>query len=324
MTTEQVLPELQRLIRGRGLRAGNAHHRVGPALTTLANVAQSDSSVQVNRKLIQVLTEAASRLPDDLQVAALTALGLHGPAETQYLQDRLSWLAETTEMSERTTRRRATTALRLLSEQLDELVKDARPQQGWHVSSLRVLLRMDVDPLQLVEDRVIVASADNLSEIEIRLSAPASRHQIDTPAAATILYGGEITRTEHITSSHHKYTVRLPTPLRAGEKHEYGTRFTGFPRALTPPFCVMTPLRPCERFTVRVRFGANIPSRIWRLDGIPPRAIEDFEPADALLTADRLGEVSLEFSRLHQGLSYGVRWETTGEPTGPRAAAESH
>jgi hypothetical protein len=182
---------------------------------------------------------------------------------------------------------------------------------------------MDVDPPQLVEERVIVASADNLSEIEIRLSAPASRQTTDTPITAAILYGGEITRTEHITPTHRKFTVRLPAPLRAGEKHEYGVRFTAFPRALMPPFYVMTPLRPCERFTVRVQFGAHAPRRIWRIDGIPPRAIDDFEPA-TLLTADRLGEVSLEFSQLHQGLSYGIRWSTENEPTGYRAAAESH
>ena len=85
-------------------------------------------------------------------------------------------------------------------------------------------------------------------------------------------------------------------------------RFTAVPRALMPPYYVLTPLQPCEQFSVRVRFGADVPARIWRVDGIPPRAIDDFEPPDGLLTADRLGEVSLEFSRLHQGLSYGMRW----------------
>lgn len=324
MTTEQVVPELQRLIRGRGLRAEDTRHRIGPALTTLANVTQSDSSVQVSRKLIRVLTEVADQLPEDLRLAALTALGLRGPADKQFLQDRLSWLAETSGTSERTTRRRATNAIRVLGEQLDQLGKEPRLQQGWHVSSLRAFLRLDVDPPQLVEERGIVASTDNLSNIEIRLSAPAHYQPTDTPLAATILYGGEITRTEHVTPSHRKFTVRLPTPLRAGEKHEYGVRFTAFPRADMPPFYVMTPLRPCERFTVRVRFGANIPRRIWRLDGIPPRAIDDFEPTDTLLTANRLGEISLEFSQLHQGLSYGVRWSTENEPTGYRAATESH
>jgi hypothetical protein len=102
--------------------------------------------------------------------------------------------------------------------------------------------------------------------------------------------------------------VRLPKSLRAGERHEYGVRFAAFPRALMPPFYVLTPLQPCERFTVRVRFGADVPKRIWQVDGIPPRAIDDYEPANGLLAADQLGEVSLEFSRLHQGLSYGMRW----------------
>jgi hypothetical protein len=112
--------------------------------------------------------------------------------------------------------------------------------------------------------------------------------------------------------------VRLPTALRAGEKHEYGVRFTAFPRALTRPFYVLTPLQPCERFTVRVRFGEDMPNQVWHIDGIPPRAIDDFEPQNGLLTPDKIGEVALEFTQRHQGLSYGIRWTTEG------AAAESH
>jgi hypothetical protein len=58
-----------------------------------------------------------------------------------------------------------------------------------------------------------------------------------------------------------------------------------------------------------VRFGtASLPRSIWRVDGIPPRALDDFEPTDQLLTADRLGEIAIEFSRLQQGLSYGIQW----------------
>jgi hypothetical protein len=318
MNAEQ---ELRRLVRGRGVRAGDAHHSIGPALAALAGVAQSDTPVQVNRKLVVVLTEAAGRLPEDLRVAVLTALGLHGPSEKPFLRDRLSWLSQETGASERTTRRRATTALRLLGEHLDDAVKDPTVQRGWYTSSLRALLRLDVDPPQVVEDRVIVATADNLAEIELRFSAPVASGQQAQPIEAAILYGGEVTRTERVTPSHRKFTVRLPAPLRAGERHEYGVRFTAFPRAKMPPFYVFTPLQPCDRFTMRVRFGSEVPDRIWRLDGIPPRAIDDYEPAGGLLAADRLGEIALEFAQLHQGLSYGIRWFTD---TGPRDGAESH
>jgi len=309
--TASTFDELLEIPRGRGMQAGDVADRIGPGLRRACGVTAADSAVTVRRKVGARLTELCERLPGDLKISVLAALALHPLANHQFMQDRMSWAAHQINRDHpRAAIRRMKVAFRILAEQLDELVDDPRLTQGWHVYSLRALLRMDLDPPQLVEERVIVASADDLDEIEIRLSAPGHGPAADSPIEASVLYGGEITRTDRVTPSHRRFVVRLPKPLRAGEKHEYGVRFTAFPRALMPPFYVLTPLQPCDRFIVRVRFGADVPRRIWRLDGIPPRAIDDFEPADGLLTADRLGEVALEFSRLHQGLSYGMRWSS--------------
>jgi hypothetical protein len=304
--------ELQEIPRGRGMQAGDVAGRIGPGLRTACGVTATDSSAVVRRKVGNRLVELCERLPVDLRISVLAALALHPMANHQFMQDRMSWAAHQINRDHpRAAVRRMKVGFRILAEQLDEQAENPAMLQGWHVCSLRALLHMDVDPPQLVEERAIVSSMDNLGEIELRLSAPASGPVADSPIEATVLYGGEITRTERVTASHRKFAVRLPTPMRAGDRHEYGVRFSAFPRALMPPFYVMTPLQPCEQFTVRVRFGADVPRRIWRLDGIPPRAIDDFEPADALLSVDRLGEVSLEFSGLHQGLSYGMRWSST-------------
>lgn len=74
------------------------------------------------------------------------------------------------------------------------------------------LLRMDADMPRLVEERVIVATTDNLTEIELRFSASDSG-----PPSASSLYGGEITRTERVTPNHTKFTLRP-----AGEDHRSG------------------------------------------------------------------------------------------------------
>jgi hypothetical protein len=309
--TASTFDELQEIPRGRGMQAGDVADRIGPGLRRACGVTAADAPATVRRKVGTRLAELCERLPFDLRISVLAALALHPQANHQFMQDRMSWAAHQINRDHpRAAIRRMKIGFRILAEQLDELVQNPQLSQGWHVCSLRALLRMDVEPPQLVEDRVIVASADDLSEIELRLSAPATGQAADSPIAASVLYGGEIIDTERITPSHRKFSVRLPKPLLAGEKHEYGVRFSAFPRALMPPFYVMTPLQPCERFTVRVRFGTDVPPRIWRLDGIPPRAIDDFEPADGMLRPDRLGEVSLEFSRLHQGLSYGMRWSS--------------
>jgi hypothetical protein len=301
--------ELLEIPRGRGMLAGDVADRIGPGLRIACGVTAADSPASVRRKVAHRLVELCERLPTDLRVSVLAALGLHPLANHQFMQDRMGWAARQINRDHpRAAVRRMKVGFRILAEQLDDLIDDPAMEQGWHACTARALLRMDVDPPQLVEERVIVASADKLSEIEIRLSAPASEPSSDSPITAAILYGGEITSSELVTPSHRKFAVRLPKTLSAGERHEYGVRFTAFPRKLMPPYYVLTPLQPCERFTVRVRFGPEVPDRVWRLNGIPPRAIDDFERPDELLTPDRLGEVSLEFLRLHQGLSYGMRW----------------
>lgn len=301
--------ELLEIPRGRGMMAGDVADRVGPGLRTACGVTAADSAAIVRRKVASRLAELCERLPADLQISVLAALALHPAAHHQFMQDRMSWAAKQINRDHpRAAVRRMKVGFRILAEQLDDLVDDPRSSEGWHTCSLRAVLRMDVDPPQVEEDRVIVAATGEIEEIELRFSAPGDGRPADSPITATMLYGGEITRTERVTASHRKFGLRLPKSLQAGERHEYGVRFAAFPRALMPPFYVLTPLQPCERFTVRVRFGGDVPKRIWRVDGIPPRAFDDYEPTDGVLEPDRLGEVALEFTRLHQGLSYGMRW----------------
>jgi hypothetical protein len=308
IAAKNIYDELLEIPRGRGMRAGDIADRIGPGLRAACGVTATDSPANVRRKVVRRLVELCDQLPADLRISALAALGLHPAADHQFMKDRLSWAARQINRDHpRAAARRMKVAFQILVEQLDDMHDGPRTDSDWYTYSLHALLRMDLDPPQLVEERVIVATTDHLEEIEIRLSAPAADPTTENPITAHLLYGGEITRTEQVTRSHHKFGVRLPLPLRAGEKHEYGVRFSAFSGLRMPPYYVFTPLRPCEQFSVRVRFGTDLPRRIWLVDGIPPRAIDD-EPTDGLLTTDRHGEVSLDFALMHQGLSYGLRW----------------
>jgi hypothetical protein len=299
--------ELLEIPRGRGMLANDVADRIGPGLRVACGVTPDDSPALVRRKVGERLSELCGRLPTDLRISVLAALALHPDADHQFMQDRMGWAARRINRDHpRAAVRRMKVGFRIIAEQLDELVDDPTINQGWHTVSLRALLRMDVDPPQLLEERTITATADGLEEVELRFSAHGKSG--DNPITAAVMYGGEITGSEGVVPSHRKFALRLPAPLRAGEQHEYGVRFTAHPRAVTPPFYVLTPLQPCAKFSLRVRFGAEVPKLVWRVDGIPSRAIDDYAPDDALVSADRFGEVALEFSRLHQGLSYGVRW----------------
>ncbi|MDQ3786835.1 MAG: hypothetical protein M3422_06275 [Actinomycetota bacterium] len=309
MRAESTYDELLEIPRGRGMLANDVAERIGPGLRVACGVTPEDSPAVVRRKVGDRLTELCGRLPTDLRISVLAALALHPEADHQFMQERMGWAARQINRDHpRAAIRRMKVGFGIIAEQLDDLVDDPRINQGWHIGSLRALLRMDVDPPQLLEERTIVATADGLEEVELRFSAHGKGGDKDAPITASIMYGGEITGSDSVVPSHRTFALRLPAPLRSGEQHEYGVRFTARPRAVMPPFYVLTPLQPCAKFSLRVRFGPDVPKQIWRVDGIPPRAIDDFASDDALVSADRFGEVALEFSRLHQGLSYGVRW----------------
>jgi hypothetical protein len=306
--------ELLEIHRGRGMQADDIAGRIGSRLRTACGVTKADSPAAVRRKVASRLVELCERLPGDVRISVLAALALHREADHQFVQDRMSWAARQINRDHpRAAVRRMKVGFRILAEQMDDLVDDPSINQGWHTDSLRALLRMDIDPPELVEERVIIASGD-LEEIEIRLSAPGyAAGTVDNSISAAMVYGGEVVGEERVARSHSKFVVRLPNPLRSGDRHEYGVRFSAFPRASMRPYYVLTPLQPCTSFAVRVRFDpTSIPEKVWRVNGVPPRALDDFEPNTDLLTTDRLGEVALEFSRLQQGLSYGVQW--SGQP----------
>ncbi|MEU7785085.1 hypothetical protein [Amycolatopsis sp. NPDC049159] len=313
-TSENSFPfvrELNELRRGRGLDAADLHQRIGPCLRAACEVADDDPPAAARHKVVLRLTELCGRLPADLRLAALAALGLHEEAAGEFLDRRISWLASVLDRDPRTARRRIDLAFR----RLDELLgappreRDLHPLAGWYVESMKAMLRLDRDPPDLQEERRIVAEVDELDELVLSFSAPADPGLDPVPAiTADVLFGGEIVEARQVSASHAQFVMRLPSPLRLGQRHEYGIRFAP-QRTSLRPYYVMTPLRRCEKFSVRVRFDRDgPPSKVWRLNGVPGRVIDDGTDSGDALTVNSLGEVGLEFHDLHQGLSYGLQW----------------
>ncbi|EOD64425.1 hypothetical protein H480_31796 [Amycolatopsis vancoresmycina DSM 44592] len=313
-TDEHTLPfvrELNELRRGRGLDAADLHLRIGPCLRAACAITEADQPAAARHKLVLRLTELCGRLPADLRLAALAALGLHEEAAGEFLDRRISWLATVLDRDPRTARRRIDLAFRRLDELLGAPASrgDRHPLAGWYVESMKAMLRLDHDPPSLQEERRIVAETDELDELILPFSVPAGPGSGPGPGiTADALFGGEVVETRPVSASHAQFVLRLPSPLRLGQRHEYGIRFTP-QRTELRPYYVMTPLRRCEEFTVRVRFDrAAPPSRVWRLNGVPGRVVDDGVDSGDALTVNRVGEVGLEFHDLHQGLSYGLQW----------------
>ncbi|WP_372667140.1 hypothetical protein [Amycolatopsis kentuckyensis] len=303
--------ELNELRRGRGLDAADLHQRIGPCLREACAITDDDQPSAAREKLVLRLTELCGRLPADLRVAALAAFGLHEEAAGEFLDRRISWLAGVLDRDPRTARRRIDLAFRRLDELLGAPTagRDLHPLAGWYVESMKAMLRLDLDPPYLEEERRIVAEVDELDELVLPFSVPAEPGSDPVPdITAEALFGGEIVEERQVSASHAQFIMRLPSPLRLGQRHEYGIRFAPRRTSLRP-YYVMTPLRRCEEFSVRVRFDrAAPPSHVWRLNGVPGRVVDDGVDSGDALTVNRVGEVGLEFHELHQGLSYGLQW----------------
>jgi hypothetical protein len=182
----------------------------------------------------------------------------------------------------------------------------------WFVESFTALLRLDTEPIEALEQRVIVAVADGLGELSTSISVP--RHPTDSDQAhgldSELLHGGSLELREQPYESYFKNVIVLPRPLRPGERHEYALRLripAGQPMAT---HYVYVPFRRSDHFELRVRFNPqHLPKAVWQLNGAPTAVIYDRAPISETLVPDRFGEVHVSFRALRLGLGYGLCWQ---------------
>ena len=183
---------------------------------------------------------------------------------------------------------------------------------GWFSESCTALLRLDTQPIESLEQRVVVAAADGLSELVTSMSVPRRPgdrrpgHDLDVE----LLHGGSLELREQPFECYFRNVIVLPRPLRRGERHEYAMRFRLPPGQPMASHYVQVPLRRTDFFEARVRFSPERPPRtVWKLSGVPTAVIYEGEPTRDRLLPDRFGEVHVSFRDLRMGLSYGVCWE---------------
>jgi len=183
---------------------------------------------------------------------------------------------------------------------------------SWYIESFTALLLLDAEPVEAIEQRVIVATADGLSELDTSVSVP--RHPDDAGPVhrldAELLHGGSLQLREQPYESYFRNVILLPVPLRAGERHEYALRLRIPPGQPMASHYVHVPFRRSDYFELRVRFDLDrLPRSVWMLSGAPTAVIYERSPASQTLSPDRFGEIHLRFSDLRLGLGYGICWQ---------------
>jgi hypothetical protein len=289
----ELVRELKRLRKGRGVQAGGIQQRVGPAVRAACDIDAADGPVAVRRKLTARLTELAEQLPADLRQATLVAFAVGPEARPGLYQDRVRWVAIQMERDERTVRRRVDEAI----SQVAELAAGASGRfGGWRTAELSVAVALDQDQPEVLEQRRIVAEQDGLRELELVAPIPLGQSDVQ------VLYGGTL-----VADDPGGFTLALPTPVAREERHDLAVRFRLPTRQAMGQYLLCVPKRPCERFDLRLRFRRDgRPPMVFALHGAPGEGL----PRDGRQQpVDRAGEVHVRFHQLTPGLAYGARWE---------------
>ncbi len=288
--------------------------RTGPTLRTLSGIADVPSETEARRRLVTYLCDLADELPEDLCLAFRVGLALHEDVQYRFLESRMVWLATKLDRDVRTARRRVDEAIRSAETMRAISVPsdDGYALDGWYLERFRTLLYLDGAQPTAIEERKVVARHDFLSEVIVSTSIPCpagvapERHS----ANLTILYGGTLARVERPSNTYFRLFVRLPQPLRRGQSHEIGVSVTLPADQPINPRYALQPLRRCDEFDLRIRFGAgNRLTRVWNLAGVPRGMADDFAAASANVSLDEAGEIHLNYQRLLVGLVYGARWQ---------------
>jgi hypothetical protein len=323
LSEAEIEEGLVALRKGRALTDATLRERISPALLATAGVPHGIPQGQVRARLTHRLRTAAEQLPPDLRAAAEAMFGLTAEYWQPLLGARQRLLAERSECDPRTVRRRCDEALQLLAEILamDDRTNsgtpaapadEATPVPGaWYNRELRLLVRLDLSPAEVREERCVVAIAAGLSEVTASTgvlafdpaeSACRVRNEID--------YGGALYHTEDLRGGLSLAQVRLPVALAPGEDYWYGRTVRAVSSRDPAPRALYTPSVRCDRLTLRIRFaGHSVPPVVRRVEEVRPELSGFVAETAPSVHVNAVNEVQAVFEQLVLGRTYGLVWE---------------
>lgn len=309
----ELASELKLLRKGRGVQAPKLAEDVGPTLRELCGVDGTQNTAVIREKLTGCLRALAALLPADLEQTVTVTLALQPDTRHQFLRERIQYLAEQQRRDVRTIRRRMDEGLEMLAELATRPVPTVSPDNDfpWRVELLETVLRMDKRTPESVERRIVVSQQDGLDRIKAMTTLPRGQewNQETLELHAEPYYGVTLLNARREHENRFEFDLMLPRPLSVGERHEYGIIMRLPEDQPMSNHYVLFPKGRIERFRLRIRFDrSRAPQRIWRVDEVFHREIDDLRPTGPELELDGVGEVDLEFQRTRPGHGYGAQW----------------
>jgi hypothetical protein len=306
--SSDLLEELKRLRKGPGLQAPGVTEIAGPLLHKLCDIKDGDGAGAAREKIIRWVTNLTSSFPADIKLTIETALGVNPEAHNRFYTERLDRLAEQAGRERRTISRRADDALLRLCEAalMTDPADDPVAADEWHFRRFDAVIRLDGATPVSTETRTIVANTDGIDQIDWSISVP------DTGAAGPeidVLYGAVIAQRSQPSRQRFRLDLQLPDALARGQTHTYAMEVRIAPGQPMRPTYVFWPERPCEFFTLIVRFANNNrPREVWRVHDVFHRDSDDMIPTDDIVPVNKAGEAHASFTTLRTGRGYGLQW----------------
>jgi hypothetical protein len=314
--TDRVAEEIRSLRKGRGLQTGDLDARLGPLMRELAGSGDAGTRRQA---LVAEISRCSAQLVADYRTAIEISLGLSTETmQEAYFSGRVSWLARQIDRDPRTALRRIDQAERSLAELIATELRRRRGRttaalNGWYLREFRALLRLDTPAVEAHEDRRIVSTRENLTEVMAWYDMPRDPGQPGADLQMEILYGGRLIRREQPSRNRFQLMVQLPRPLQPGEECQYGLLLRMPREMLARPHYILTPECQCNYFDLTVRFDPDrLPAWVRRVEGETVRMFEHPHPTDNLVPLNAVGEVHQDFHDLTMYLGYGMQWEPAG------------
>ena len=309
----RIAADLDSFHRGRGIHADDFATRVGPHLAQVV-FADSNPEPTYGRDLLKRWFLAASQeLPPDLRAVFLAASGMTQPGPR--LTDRLGALSRSTGLANRTLVRRLRQADALVAAKLDALSyvsEDDNPfaRRGWYVERLESTAYLDEERPRFVGVREVLCTLDGLEQICESLSVPrppGDTSPVDLIVAAT--EGCEVDSLTRVSPSTWQVALGLPRPLAVGERHRLGVSIAMPSRAFVKPYNAFVPVRRTRSFSAVVHLPTDgSVTGAWRLDGVPPTAMEDGVPIGDSFDLPTTEPLAAEWTTVRRGLGYGIGW----------------
>lgn len=313
---EELTDELAALHRGQGVRTGDIHRLIGPALMAALQLEDPLSPVQARDYLISGLVAGIRTLPPRQATVFEFASGLKSAEPT--MAARLDRAASELDRDTRTLRRwlekaNVGVAIYLMRNHGHaEVEASGHPRRDdWYIESMWVEADLRARQPVFRIQKSLFPTVGGATQLTEPISLPPHPAESLGDISVAISGGARLIEVRRSGPSLWMTQLSLPAPMRVGEIVTFGLECTLPARDWMAPMSVFTPIRPTREFRCTVHFGSPmVAKRAWILRNALPNffGVEPMTPLAEEIDLAADVPVDVRFTNPLPGLTSGIQW----------------